>query len=66
MPPCFSDILFKVDNFCDFLFASMDDETIFERRSNPKGKNLLLKHPIYHIYFAIRQNFPLYIMTTNN
>ena len=37
----FSAIFPKGDNFCDFLYASMDDKALFQNGSTLKGMNLL-------------------------
>ena len=37
----FSTILYKVDNFCDFLFASPYAKPLLKKESSLKGKNLL-------------------------
>ena len=39
--PCFT-IFIKSNNFCDFLFISQNDSTLFRKRSTFEGKNLLL------------------------
>ena len=44
--PCFSAIFSKGDNFCVFLFASLDDEAFLKLGSTLKGKNLLLGEQI--------------------
>ena len=36
----------RENNFCDFLFTSLDKEALFYMRSTLKGKNLLLEEHI--------------------
>ena len=45
-PSSFSAMLSKGDNFCDFLFAYLEDE-VFQKGSTLKGKNLLQWEQIF-------------------